>query len=65
MCTAITYKTNDHYFGRNLDIEFTYNEAITITPRNFSFKFRKAREIKNHFAIIGMAYVCQNYPLYY
>ena len=65
MCTAITYNTNDHYFGRNLDLEFTYNEAVTITPRNFLLKFRRTKEIKNHFAIIGMAYVCENYPLYY
>jgi len=22
MCTAVTYKTGDHYFGRNLDLEY-------------------------------------------
>ncbi len=65
MCTAITYKTKDHYFGRNLDLEYSYKETVTITPRNYSFKFRKAKEIKNHYAIIGMAYVENNYPLYY
>ena len=41
MCTAITYKTKDHYFGRNLDLERSYNESVTITPRNYEFVFRK------------------------
>ena len=65
MCTAITYKTKDHYFGRNLDLEYSYNEAVTITPRNYIFKFRKMGEMKSHFAMIGMAYVVDNFPLYY
>ena len=65
MCTAITYKTKDHYFGRNLDLEYSYNETVTITPRNYVFKFRKMGEIQSHFAIIGMAYVVENFPLYY
>ena len=65
MCTAITYSTNNHYFGRNLDLEYSYKETITITPRNYEFKFRQVGSINNHYAIIGMAYVTENYPLYY
>ncbi len=65
MCTAITYNTKNHYFGRNFDLEFSYKETVTITPRNYPFKFRKAKEINNHYAIIGMAYVADEYPLYY
>ena len=65
MCTAITYKTSDHYFGRNLDLECSYGESVTITPRNFAFNFRKMGALANHFAIIGMAYVVDDYPLYY
>ncbi len=65
MCTAITYYTKDHYFGRNLDLEYSYKETVTITPRSFPFKFRKAKTINNHYALIGMAYVNNNYPLYY
>ena len=37
MCTAITYKTRDHYFGRTLDLEYTYEEQVTVTPRNYEF----------------------------
>ncbi|MCM1273568.1 MAG: choloylglycine hydrolase [Clostridium sp.] len=65
MCTAVTYKTNDFYFGRTLDYEFSYGEEITITPRNYSFNFRRMGNIKSHYAIIGMAHVTEDYPLYY
>ncbi len=65
MCTAITYKTNDHYFGRNLDLEYSYNETVTITPRNYVFNFRQMGKMESHFAIIGMAFVSGGYPLYY
>ena len=65
MCTAATYKTKDFYFGRTLDYEFSYNEEITITPRKYPFQFKNKKTIINHYAIIGMAYVADNYPLYY
>ncbi len=65
MCTAVTYKTKDFYFGRNLDYDFSYAEEVTITPRNFPLHFKKIDEIKSHYAIIGMAFVPDDYPLYY
>ena len=65
MCTAISYKTKDHYFGRNLDYEYSYEETITVTPRNFPFTFRKVNALPSHYAMIGMAYVVGNQPLYY
>lgn len=65
MCTAATYKTKNHYFGRNLDLEFSYNEQITITPRNFPLLYRKMPEMKSHYALIGMAIMADRYPLYF
>lgn len=65
MCTAVSFKTKDHYFGRNLDLEYAYNEEVTVTPRNFPFRFTDAKTFRNHFAIIGMATIAENYPLYY
>ncbi len=65
MCTAITYSTKNHYFGRNLDLEYSYQETVTITPRNYPLKFRKVNSLNKHYALIGMAYVANNYPLYY
>jgi len=49
MCTAISYKTKCHYFGRNLDLERGYGECVVITPRNFPFTFRFAQstDLKN------------------
>ena len=65
MCTAATYKTKNFYFGRTLDYEFSYGDEVTITPRNYPFHFRKKGDINIHYAIIGMAYVVEDYPLYY
>lgn len=65
MCTAATYKTKDFSFGRTLDYEFSYGDEVTITPRNYPFHFREKGDIKSHYAIIGMAHVIDNYPLYY
>lgn len=65
MCTAATYKTNDFYFGRTLDYEFSYGDEVVITPRNYEFSFRRAGVMKTHYAMIGMAYVAGDYPLYY
>lgn len=65
MCTAVTYQTKDHYFGRNLDLEYSYQETVTVTPRNYMFPSRKMGNMESHFAMIGMAYVSEGYPLYY
>ncbi len=65
MCTAVTYKTKDFYFGRTLDYDFSYVEEVTVTPRHFPLKFRFGEEWRQHYALIGMAYVSDGYPLYY
>lgn len=65
MCTAATYKTKDFYFGRTLDYEFSYGDEVTITPRNFPFHFREQGNLNTHYAIMGMAHVIDNCPLYY
>ena len=33
MCTCITYTNGDFYFGRNLDLEYSFGEQVTVTPR--------------------------------
>lgn len=65
MCTAVTYQTKDHYFGRNLDLEYAYRETVTVTPRAYPFLFRKTAPLLRHYALIGMATVADGYPLYY
>lgn len=65
MCTAITYKTEDFYFGRTLDYEYSFGESIVITPRNFIFDFRDMGIMQKHYAIIGMALTKNDFPLYF
>ena len=65
MCTAITFRTRDHYFGRNLDFEHGFGETVVITPRNYPIAFRKSAPMLSHYAIIGMAVVDKGYPLYF
>ena len=65
MCTAIRLTTRDHYFGRNLDLEYSYQETVAITPRRYPFHFRHEGTNSDHFAMIGMAFVVGGMPLYY
>lgn len=65
MCTAITMETKDFYFGRTLDYEHSFSEEVTVTPRKFPLPFRHRRTLEEHFAIIGMAHVVDDYPLYF
>ncbi len=65
MCTAIHLHTNDHYFGRTLDLDCSYGEEVCILPRRFSFPFRQVGSIEEHPAIIGMATVVDGLPLLY
>lgn len=65
MCTALSIKTAGAFFGRNLDLEHRYDETVTVTPRKFVFRFREMPEMRSHNAITGMAFVAENYPLYY
>ena len=51
-------------FGRNMDIEAHFNEAVTVTPRNYPFAFRCRSSLSEHYAIVGMAAVAEDYPLY-
>ena len=64
MCTCITYENGDFYFGRNLDLDCSFGEKVAVTPRNFPLAFRKAGELKAHFAMIGMASAVPSFPLY-
>lgn len=64
MCTSIIIKQKDMYFGRNLDLECSFGEKVVITPRDYPFTFHNKESISHHYAMIGMATVVDNYPLY-
>lgn len=65
MCTALSFKTADTYFGRNLDYDFSYGEKIVIVPSSHPLSFRNGKRLENHFAIMGIAHVDKDYPLFY
>ena len=65
MCTAITYSGYNSYFGRNLDLERLYDEEVTILPRRFPIRLKREGTLENHYSIIGMSTIIDNYPLFY
>lgn len=65
MCTAATYRTKDFYFGRTLDYDFSYGEEVVVMPRNFPLRFRSGKKMGNHHAMIGIAHVEGDYPMFY
>lgn len=65
MCTAMSYKTAAHYFGRTLDYERGYGEQVIITPRRCPLHFRRMDALDSHSAIIGMAVAVGDQALYY
>lgn len=69
MCTAISFSSNDHYFGRNLDLDRTYGEEVAVMPRKFPLVFRKSAAYREGYAIIGMSTIVngsetENYGAY-
>lgn len=64
MCTSIALNCGDLYFGRNMDLEYSFEERILITPREYPFEFRRAGKRDRHLAIIGIGTVADGYPLY-
>lgn len=66
MCTALSFMIdNHHYFGRNLDLELSYGQQVVITPQNFPFTFHEVAPQPHHYALIGVASVVDDFPLYF
>jgi len=61
MCTAVWFQ--NRYFGRNLDYDRSFGEAVVIMPRNFHIP--KGDTIGRPYGIMGVAHVSEGYPLYY
>ena len=65
MCTAVSVSLGTHFFGRNLDLEYTLGEKVIITPQKYPFRFRSHKEFSGHYAMIGMGIIQNETPLYY
>ncbi len=64
MCTSMVLRSDNSYFGRNMDIENGFGQRIIITPRNHIISFKRVDSLNKHYSIIGMGTVIDNYPLY-
>ncbi len=65
MCTAVSFKGEHHFFGRNFDYWDSIGEAVCITPRKYNLRFRNVGESQEHLAMIGMAKPDGTFPLYF
>lgn len=63
MCTSISFCDRGLY-GRNLDLEYHFGEQVVITPRDHRFTFHHREPLPHHHALIGMASVAGDTPLY-
>lgn len=64
MCTSIALRTPAFFFGRNLDLEYSFGQQAVIAPRDYPFHFRREGDMPRHYAMVGMATVRQGYPLF-
>lgn len=65
MCTAISFTNGDSYFGRNLDLDYSYNTSVLVTPRDMEIRFTNGDSATRHYAVMGSGIVENNYPLYF
>ena len=67
MCTGIRFSDDkgNMYFGRNLDWSSGYGEKIVVTPKGYNYKSAFLGEMKPKYAVIGMAIIEENVPLYF
>ena len=65
MCTAVSFCSGEHYFGRNLDLECSLGEQVTVMPRQYPIDFCRTGRMIRHYAMIGMALVKEDVPLFY
>ena len=68
MCTGVRFSDDkgEMYFGRNLDWSVPYGQKVVITPRGYKYKSAFLGEMNmNAGAVIGMAIVAENTPLYF
>ena len=67
MCTALslTAKDGSHLFGRNMDIEYSFNQSIIFIPRNFKCVNKSnKKELTTKYAVLGMGTIFDDYPTF-
>ena len=64
MCTGLAVTSGNFYFGRNLDLNYEFDQKVVITPRNFTMTYKCDASNSSHYAMIGMATIRGGFPLY-
>ena len=67
MCTGLSLETKDglHLFGRNMDIEYSFNQSIIFIPRNFKCVNKSnKKELITKYAVLGMGTIFDDYPTF-
>lgn len=67
MCTGVRFSDDkgNMYFGRNLDWSEGYGEKVVVTPKGYKYQSAFLGEVQPKYAVIGMAIVQENVPLYF
>ncbi len=67
MCTGVRFSDDkgNMYFGRNLDWSVGYGEKIVVTPKGYTYNSAFLGSSNPKSAIIGMAIIQENVPLYF
>lgn len=66
MCTALTLTSKDgfHFFGRNMDLDYNFNQSVLFVPRNFDWRNKVSGEAsKTKYALLGMGTLVEDHPL--
>lgn len=67
MCTALTLTTSENHnlFGRNMDIEYFFNQTVIFIPRNYTVTNAVTQKTHtNKYGILGMGTIIANYPTF-
>ena len=67
MCTGLALETKDglHLFGRNMDIEYSFNQSIIFIPRNYKCVNKSnKKELTTKYAVLGMGTIFDDYPTF-
>ena len=64
MCTGLAFRKDGFYFGRNLDLDWHFGEQVAVVPENALLTFKEEASMKQHYAMMGMAFVADQQPLF-
>ena len=64
MCTCIFLKGTSSYFGRNMDIHYSFNEKIIFVNKDYQIDLKKEKELILKYSILGIGAMVNNYPLF-